>query len=143
MLAFPSFRHSLSLLRRFPKCQFCILRNKKEGYNTKSDIWSLGVVLYEMCTFNKPFEDENPENLYQKIINAKYASIGNKYSKELILLIDEMLKIKPEERISIKDIIHKYVFISRSKETNLFDYVDKVINPQKKKNFIFQTKHKN
>ena len=106
---------------------------KKEGYNTKSDIWSLGVVLYEMCTFNKPFEDENEENLYQKIINAKYASIGNKYSKELILLIDEMFKIKPEERISIKDIIHKYVFISRSKETNLFDYVDKIINPQKKR----------
>ena len=106
---------------------------KKEGYNTKSDIWSLGVVLYEMCTFNKPFEDENEENLYQKIINAKYASIGNKYSKELVLLIEEMFKIKPEERISIKDIIHKYVFISRSKETNLFDYVDKVINPQKKR----------
>ena len=104
---------------------------KKEGYNTKSDIWSLGVILYEMCTFNKPFDDENQDNLYQKIINAKYASIGNKYSKELIALIDEMLRIKPEERISIKDIIHKYVFISRSKETNLFDYVDKVINPQK------------
>ena len=104
---------------------------KKEGYNTKSDIWSLGVILYEMCTFNKPFDDENQDNLYQKIINAKYASIGNKYSKELISLIDEMLRIKPEERISIKDIIHKYVFISRSKETNLFDYVDKVINPQK------------
>lgn len=106
---------------------------KKEGYNTKSDIWSLGVLLYEMCSFNKPFEDENEENLCQKIINAKYASLGNKYSKELSGLIDEMLKIKPEERISIKDIIHKYVFISRSKETNLFDYVDKVINPQKKR----------
>ena len=44
-----------------------------------------------------------------------------------------MLRTKPEERLSIKDIIHKYVFISRSKETNLFDYVDKIINPQKKR----------
>ena len=105
----------------------------KVGYNTKSDIWALGVVLYEMCTFNKPFSDETEEGLAQKIINGKYSSIGNKYSKELTGLIDEMLRIKPEERISIKDIIHKYVFISRSKETNLFDYVDKVINPQKKR----------
>lgn len=105
----------------------------KEGYNTKSDIWSLGVLLYEMCSFNKPFNDENEENLKEKIINSKYTSLGNKYSKELNGLIDEMLRIKPDERISIKDIIHKYVFISRSKETNLYDYVDKVINPQKKR----------
>ena len=105
----------------------------KIGYNTKSDIWSLGVILYEMCSFNKPFEDENEENLCQKIIYGKYPSLGNKYSKELTALIDEMLNIKPEKRISIKEIIHKYVFISRSKETNLYDYVDKVINPQKKR----------
>ena len=111
----------------------------KQGYNTKSDIWALGVVLYEMCTFNKPFTDETEEGLFQKVTTGKYPPVGNKYSKELTGLIDEMLKIKPEERISIKDIIHKYVFISRSKETNLFDYVDKAINPQKKKSIIFKT----
>ena len=106
---------------------------KKEGYNTKSDIWSLGVVLYELCSFNNPFDDKNEEIIFQKVIYAKYPSLGNKYSKELIRLIDEMLRIKPEERISIKDIIHKYVFISKSKETDLFDYVDKVINPNKER----------
>ena len=106
---------------------------KKEGYNTKSDVWSIGVLLYEMCSFSKPFDDENQENLCQKIINGKYASLGNKYTKELRSIIDEMLRIKPEERISLKDIIHKYVFISRSKESDLFAYVDKVINPQKKR----------
>ena len=86
-----------------------------------------------MCTFNKPFTDETEEGLFQKVTSGKYPPVGNKYSKELTGLIDEMFKIKPEERISIKDIIHKYVFISRSKETNLFDYVDKAINPQKKR----------
>ena len=51
----------------------------KEGYNTKSDIWALGVVLYEMCTFNKPFVDETEEGLFQKVTNGKYTPFGNKY----------------------------------------------------------------
>ena len=103
----------------------------KEGYNTKSDIWDLGVVLYEMCSFNKPFNGENEEEINTKILEKKYPSIGNKYSKELINLLEQLLLSKQIERPSIKDIMHKYVFISRSKETNLYDFLDKIINPQK------------
>ena len=103
----------------------------KEGYNTKSDIWNLGVILYEMCSFNKPFNGETEEEINKKILENSYPSIGNKYSKELTSLIDQLLINKPLERPSIKDIIHKYVFISRSKETNLYDFLDKIINPQK------------
>ena len=103
----------------------------KEGYNTKSDIWNLGAILYEMCSFNKPFNGETEEEINKKILEYSYPSIGNKYSKELTNLIDQLLINKQLERPSIKDIIHKYVFISRSKETNLYDFLDKIINPQK------------
>jgi len=103
----------------------------KEGYNTKSDIWNLGAILYEMCSFNKPFNGEKEEEINKKILENSYPSIGNKYSKELTSLIDQLLINKQLQRPSIKDIIHKYVFISRSKETNLYDFLDKIINPQK------------
>ena len=103
----------------------------KEEYNTKLDIWYLGVLLYEMCTFNKPFKEEKEEELNRKIIEYIYPSIGNKYSKELIILIDQLLLKNQKERPSIKDIINKYVFISRSKEINLYDYLDKLINSKK------------
>ena len=83
----------------------------KEGYNTKYDIWNLGAVLYEMCSFNKPFNGESEEEINKKILENSYYTIGNKYSKELTLLI----------------------FISRSKETNLFIFLDKIINQKKTK----------
>ena len=103
----------------------------KEEYNTKIDIWYLGVVIYEICTFNKPFEGQNEEEIYKKILENLYPSIGNKYSKELIHLIDQLLIKNQKERPSIKDIINQYLFISKSKEANLYDFLDKIINPQK------------
>ena len=113
----------------------------KEGYNTKFDIWYLGVLLYQMCSFNKPFNDENEEELNKKILENNYPSIGNKYSKELTNLINQLLLKNQKERPSIKDIIHQYVFISRSKETNLYDYLDKIINPKKiHKKRVFSSK---
>jgi NIMA (never in mitosis gene a)-related kinase len=29
---------------------------EEKAYNNKSDIWSLGCVLYELCTLKHPFE---------------------------------------------------------------------------------------
>ena len=29
-----------------------------KGYNNKTDVWSLGIVTYELCVFNPPFMEE-------------------------------------------------------------------------------------
>lgn len=31
---------------------------KHDGYNAKSDVWSLGVVLYELCTLQHAFQGQ-------------------------------------------------------------------------------------
>ena len=109
----------------------------KEGYNTKIDIWYLGVLLYQMCSFNNPFNAENEEELNKKILGNLYPTIGNKYSKELINLLDQLFIKNQKERPSIKDIINQYVFISKSQEANLYGYLDKLINPKKNQKKIF------
>mmetsp|Transcript_27978 Transcript_27978/g.65282 ORF Transcript_27978/g.65282 Transcript_27978/m.65282 type:complete len:519 (+) Transcript_27978:87-1643(+) len=60
-------------------------------YNFKSDIWSCGVVLYEMTTLKHPFNAESLVNLACKILKDQYPPPDAMYSKDLVSLIRCML----------------------------------------------------
>lgn len=43
----------------------------KQNFSHKADIWSLGCILYELCTRRKAFDSNNVEMLKEKVINGK------------------------------------------------------------------------
>ena len=52
-------------------------------YNKKSDIWALGCILYELCTFMHPFDATNPVALCNNILKEKAENNTNKkYQKK-------------------------------------------------------------
>lgn len=74
-------------------------------YNSKSDIWSLGCMLYEMCTLKHPFEARNQAALLLKIIKGKYEGIPRIYSRQLGEIVHSCLVKDFKKRPSVKSIL--------------------------------------
>ena len=71
---------------------------KDRPYDNKSDIWSLGVVIYEICALHPPFMANSMDQLYKKILAGVFPSIPSRYSNDLASLIKLCLMLKPENR---------------------------------------------
>ncbi|XP_075418994.1 serine/threonine-protein kinase Nek5 [Tenrec ecaudatus] len=80
---------------------------QNQPYNNKTDIWSLGCVLYELCTLKHPFEGSNLHQLVLKICQARFAPISPRFSYDLRSLIDQLFKVSPRDRPSINSILRK------------------------------------
>ena len=74
-------------------------------YSFKSDIWSLGVLLYEMISLKMPFDASSLPMLYVKIIRGAYNPIPGVYSRDLKSLVGLLLINDAEKRPSINDIL--------------------------------------
>ena len=74
-------------------------------YNNKSDVWSLGCLLYEMMALRRPFDGANLRLLMANICKAKYPALPSRWSAELRQLLKEMLSKDPNKRPSITAIL--------------------------------------
>lgn len=86
---------------------------QEKPYNQKSDIWSLGCILYEIVTLKHAFDATSMKALVFKILRGSYPEIPKMYSQELRDLIAEMLTKEPAKRPSIKKILEKDFLASR------------------------------
>ncbi|XP_030621444.1 NIMA-related kinase 12 [Chanos chanos] len=75
-------------------------------YSTKSDIWALGCLLFEMCALKPAFDAKNLLSLFYKIIKGEYSQVPDKYSGNLHTLIKRMLSRIPDKRPSANNILN-------------------------------------
>ncbi|KAF8320688.1 Pkinase-domain-containing protein [Clavulina sp. PMI_390] len=72
-----------------------------KAYDTKSDIWSLGCMVYEMCALKAPFHDAQTYNeLSAAIRSGRIPPLPKGYSSALSSIIKSMLNINPAMRPS-------------------------------------------
>ena len=103
---------------------------RSEKYNSKSDIWGLGCVLYEMCSLRPAFPSENGllnfnfdhyssgtspcglssftvgdlRLLIETITRGRYQPVPNVFSNHLSELVKVMLRPDPSRRVSAEQV---------------------------------------
>ncbi|XP_050956457.1 serine/threonine-protein kinase Nek5 isoform X2 [Labeo rohita] len=76
-------------------------------YNNKTDMWSLGCVLYELCTLRHPFEGSNLRQLVLRICRGRYSPVSQRYSSDLRLLLQQLFKVSPRDRPSANSLLKR------------------------------------
>ncbi|TDH73199.1 uncharacterized protein CCR75_003072 [Bremia lactucae] len=93
-----------------------------EPYGKKSDIWSLGCILYEMIVLRRPFEASTLPEIFTKICKGEFPPILPSFSRELRLLVQLMLQQDASKRPSIEDIC-RFPFVQAPIQAFLSEHV--------------------
>ena len=72
---------------------------KYMSYNNKSDIWSLGCLIYELCALKPPFTASSQKELAAKICSGYFLRLPSKYSDDLNTIIGAMIQVDVREDI--------------------------------------------
>jgi serine/threonine protein kinase len=75
-------------------------------YNAATDVWSLGCVIYEVCTRSPAFSGDNMGAIVMKIMQEKQPPIPAVYSRGLADLVDAMLNKSAKWRPALVDILN-------------------------------------
>lgn len=88
-----------------------------ERYTLYSDIWSVGCIIYELCTHNPPFNANSHLQLIQRIRKGEYAPIPSTYSKDLSNVINQCLKTNPHHRPDTASLLTvPYIWLARRQQ---------------------------
>ena len=78
---------------------------QSEPYTSKSDVWALGVILFELCTLRQPFQADNLLGLVFKFVQDEPDPIPSQYSPELQDLVRKLMTKNPANRPSTAEIL--------------------------------------
>ena len=86
---------------------------ESKPYSFKTDIWSLGILLYELCMHKPPFNADSLHLLALKIVRGVFPPISTNYSFEIRNLISSILQTDPNKRPNIHEVLKTPIITKR------------------------------
>lgn len=88
-------------------------------YDMRTDIWSLGCIIYELCTLTVPFKALNINLLSKAACKGVYDPIPSNYSRELSDIIALLLVTDMNKRMNTSQLLANPVIIGKMKKYNM------------------------
>ena len=85
-------------------------------YSYKSDLWSIGCVIYELCELKPPFHGKDLDELYENVCKGKPKRINKIYSDDLWNMILMLLQVDVEKRVDCNKFLNSELVSKKIKE---------------------------
>ena len=87
-----------------------------EPYSYKSDLWSIGCVIYEICALRPPFHGKDLDELYINVCKGKIERVSQVYSDDLWKMIKMLLQVDVNKRVDCDSFLNSKLIIKKKKE---------------------------
>jgi NIMA (never in mitosis gene a)-related kinase 1/4/5 len=97
---------------------------RDQPYDMKSDIWSLGCVLYESITLRPPFRADDMAGLYRKVLRGVYSRIPEHFSADLAEVTKSLIQVQAQLRPTCEQILSHPAVVRMGEQLFMDDFYD-------------------
>ena len=85
-------------------------------YSYKSDLWSIGCVIYELCELRPPFQGKDLDELYENVCKGEPERINKVYSDDLWKMILMLLQVDVNKRVDCNQFLNSELIKKKIEE---------------------------
>ena len=89
---------------------------RDEPYSYKSDLWSIGCVIYELCALRPPFRGKDLDELFVNVCKGKVDRISHVYSDDLWKMILMLLQVDVKKRCNCDKFLNSKLITRKIQE---------------------------
>ena len=89
---------------------------KDDPYSYKSDLWSIGCVIYELCELRPPFQGKDLDELFENVCKGEPERINEIYSDDLWKMILMLLQVDVDKRVDCNQFLNSELIKKKIEE---------------------------